>query len=169
MKARLSARTVLGIAILASCSTTGNPGGSDVQDYVPTGAPDTPPPDYDPPPGQDPPPSDFDDPSGPGSTTGGNRCNEICPAVIAEGCDDYGEDIEACTVACDDYLDEAAPCDGELHAFLECAIRSPDFNCDVLTGQGDGQGQFMECQSQAAAYVACLDDNGGGEGGQGGI
>jgi hypothetical protein len=47
-------------------------------------------------------------------------------------------------------------------------MRSPDFTCDALTGEV-GEGDFTECEAEALAYLACVEDNGGGEGGQGGV
>jgi hypothetical protein len=174
MKTRLGAYSVLGMAIVVACGgSSGGEGDNGLPGPVPpNGSGDTPPPGFDTPPGQDPPPGGYDDPSGPGTTpgaTGSGTCASVCQMVIAEGCTDtdLGADVRSCTTNCDAAITQA-DCGPELLAFLACLVRSPEFTCDVLTGDVEVQpGQFAECQTQALALEQCND--GGGEGGQGGI
>jgi hypothetical protein len=171
MKAKLSVRTVLGVVILASCTGGGGEAGGGTGDFVDTGGYEPPPSDFDQPPGQDPPPSDYDNPSiigsGPGSGTdgGGNpRCASLCTAVIAEGCTQLGADADACTVTCNENIPQFEPCENQYLTYLTCVVASPAFTCKVING--DGPGEFADCQGQQMAYENCQLD---GEGGQGGI
>ena len=170
MKVRLSARTVLviGIAILVGCGTSGG-STSDAVGPPPGGSYDVPPGGFDPAPGQDTPPGDYDPPPGstvspPGGGTG--TCNSFCQGVIGRGCTELGNDVSTCVQQCNAGIGQVE-CANELLALLDCALKSPDFTCDLLGGGEAQQGQFTECTQQALAYATCAD--GGGEGGRGGI
>jgi len=166
MKATLGAYAVLGIAIVVACGTNGG-GGSGLPGPAPAnGSGDIPPPGFDTPPGQDPPPGDYDDPSDPVPPPSvGGSCPSVCQALIGMGCTDLGENVRSCTAECELGINQI-DCGPQLLAFLACIIRTPEFTCDVLTGEVQ-PGQFTECQTQALDYAQCAD--GGGEGGRGGI
>jgi hypothetical protein len=165
MTVRLSAHTAVAIAILLSC---GGGGGGEEDDgengssgIINTGGFEPPPPDFDRPPGQDTPPSDYDDPS---DTLG---CGPFCQAVLAKGCTDVAPTRDACVFVCTQEI-VAEDCPREILALLTCAVNAPEFTCDSFDDE-DSQGAFEECEAQASAYARCLDRDGGGEGGQGGM
>lgn len=164
MRFRSSARAAIAIAILVSCG--GGAGGGEADDgsagssgSVDTGGYDPPPSDFDQPPGQDTPPSDYDDPD--------RGCAPACEALHRKGCATLAPTLDACTSSCAQSVG-SVDCAGELLALVTCAINAPEFTCDLLEDFEDPQGDFEECTAQISAYDRCGDD-GGGEGGQGGI
>ena len=171
MRVRLSAGTLIAIAIAMSCGGGGgviDGGGDDGSGFVDTGGYDTPPSDFDGTSGQDTPPSDYDNPSSPGSggdVPGSSQCASLCRALVSEGCTDVAPDATSCTVACSNEI-ASDRCGREAIDLLTCIVNAPEFTCEALEG-GIATGQFQECTALALAYNACQD--GGGEGGQGGI
>lgn len=165
MRVRLSARTAIAIAILVSCGGGGgviaaDDGSTGDSGSVNTGGYDPPPSDFDRPPGQDTPPSDYDDPSD------SRGCAPLCQAIIAEGCTDVAPTVDTCLLACAQGIGNE-DCASEVLALLTCVVKTPEFTCDSFEDE-EAQGDFEECTAEASAYARCLDD-GGGEGGQGGI
>lgn len=158
MRARLSVRTVLGVAILASCGSTGGSGGG-TQDFVSTGGPDTPPSDFDVPPGQDPPPSDFDS-TVPGTGTTTANCESVC-SEIQTLCPSEDQDLAECVQDCT--TDVPAACFDVTLAYVRCVANN---GCVI-----DEEQEI--CAAEIEAYVTCILDNDpnppDGEGGAGGI
>jgi hypothetical protein len=75
--------------------------------------------------------------------------------------------LDACTSSCAQSIG-SVDCAGELLALVTCAVNTQGFTCDLLGDFEEPQGDFAECAAQIGAYERCADD-GGGEGGQGGI
>lgn len=72
-------------------------------------------------------------------------CTEMCPAVVAAGCNAGPPDVKSCESGC---AAETGKCPTEFAALMQCAGASPTFVCgangtptpDGCTGQGDALG-----------------------------
>jgi hypothetical protein len=163
MRVSSSARTAIAMAVLVSCGGGGSEGeddgSADDSGIVITGGYEPPPSDFDRPPGQDTPPSDYDDPD--------RGCAPLCEVLYRKGCTAIAPTLDACTSACVQGIGSAS-CAGELLGLVTCVVNAATFTCDLLADFELPQSDFEECPAQIDAYDRCSDD-GGGEGGQGGM
>lgn len=76
-------------------------------------------------------------------------CSDLCPDVVAAGCNAGPPSVAECVNGCETIL--AGPCAGDYESVYACAGESPTYACSA-----SGQVTIVGCEPELETLYACL-------------